>query len=128
MPRRKIYDDNAERQAAYRKRKGRLPTQVELADLAWGLHSVIEDAVEYNAFPLPHEILATRPDLTLRNLMRFFDVIYDPVRNPNGKIHRKSRFFEMEEEETTEKAVRRSVTKSSVTIQGDKQDATAQNI
>ena len=101
MPQPRIYEDNAERQAAYRRRKGRqMPTQNELAELAWGLHFVIKEAVEYSAFPLPSELSAASPEITLRNLMKFFDVIYDPVRNPNGKIHRKPRYSETDRPKT----------------------------
>jgi len=102
MPRSRIHTDNAQRQAAYRKRKGRSrATQAELAGLANTLQIVIQDAVEYLAFPLPGELLAATPEATLRNLIRYFDPIYDPVRNPNGKHIRRQNSLKQEEEEPT---------------------------
>lgn len=90
MPQTKIYKDDAQRQAAYRQRKGRkYATQAELAMLARGLHAVIKTAVVYKDFPLPYELAAARPEQTLSNLIQFFDVVYDPVRNPKGKHHRR---------------------------------------
>ena len=101
MPQPKIHKDNAGRQAAYRQRKGRQrATQAELAMLARGLHAVIQTAVVYSEFPLPHEIAAAKPELTLRNLIQFLDPIYDPVRNPNGKHHRRRELDEKEEPKT----------------------------
>lgn len=92
MPQPRIHTDNAKRQAAYRQRRGRLrATQAELAGLAETLHFVLQDAVEYNTFPLPYELVADRSEVTMSNLIRFFDPIYDPVRNPNGKLQRKHR-------------------------------------
>ena len=96
----KIYKDQAQKQAAYRQRKGRQrATQSELAVLARGLHAVIQTAVVYSEFPLPQELAAAKPELTLRNLIQFFDVIYDPVRNPNGKHHRRPELQGKEEPE-----------------------------
>ena len=93
----KIYKDNAQRQAAYRRRRGAKPvTKAALASLAHSLNWVLEDAVEYSTFPLPNELVAAQTEVTLRNLIQFFDPIYDPVRNPNGKHHRKPRYLELE--------------------------------
>ena len=93
----KIHKDNAQRQAAYRRRSGsKSVTQTELASLARSLHPVLQDAVEYSALPLPNELVDARPDVTIRNLIRFFDPIYDPIRNPNGKHRRKTESFERE--------------------------------
>lgn len=86
MPQARVYKDDAQRQAAYRKRKGaRQATQSELAGLARSLHAVIQTAVVYDEFPLPGEVAAGRPEQTMKNLIRFFDPIYDPVMNPNGR-------------------------------------------
>lgn len=98
MTQAKVHNSNAQRQAAYRKRsKYQRATQAELATLARSLHAVIQDAVDYSTFPLPNELAAARPDVTLKNLIKFFDPIYDPVRNPEGKHRRRSELFEMEE-------------------------------
>ena len=95
MAQSKMYTDNAQRQAAYRQRKGtKSVTQRDLAMLARGLHNVLKDAVEYSTLPLPNELVDARTDVTMRNLIRFFDPIYDPVRNPNGKHHRNPRSIE----------------------------------
>jgi len=91
MPQPRRYADNAQKQAAYRQRKGRKATQSELAMLALSLNAVIETAIENGEFPLPQDLLAARPEETLRNLIRFFDPIYDPVRNPHGKHKRPER-------------------------------------
>jgi hypothetical protein len=101
MPQPKIYKDNAQRQAAYRRRKGpKSVTKAALAQLAHGLNVVLNDAVEYSTLPLPNELVDVRTEVTLRNLIRFFNQIYDPVTNPNGKIHRKPRYFELEQPRT----------------------------
>jgi hypothetical protein len=102
MPQPKIHKDNAQRQAAYRQRKGRQkPKQAELASLAWRLHDVIQTAIEYDDLPIPHELAATRPEQTIKNLIRYFDVVYDLVRNPNGKHQRKPRAEEKKEDKTS---------------------------
>ncbi len=94
----KRYKDNAQRQAAYRQRKGaKSVTQRDLAMFARGLHYVLKDAVEYSTLPLPDELVDVRTDVTLRNLIRFFDPIYDPVRNSNGKHHRKPKGIDLEQ-------------------------------
>jgi hypothetical protein len=101
MPQPKVHKNNAQRQAAYRRRKGpQKVTQAELAMLARGLHGVIQTAVVYEDFPLPHELAAARPEQTIRNLIRFFDVVYDPVRNPNGRHKRRPEAEEMEDTKT----------------------------
>jgi hypothetical protein len=102
VPQPKIYKNSAERQAAYRQRKGvRTATQSELANLARNLHYTIEAAIVYNEFPLPTELSGCRPEHTLRNLIRYLDPIYDPVRNPNGKYERQRwGLEEMKEEQT----------------------------
>jgi hypothetical protein len=85
----KIYKNSAERQAAYRKRKGiRSATHRELAGLARNLHYIIQTAIVYNEFPLSPDLSGARPEHTMRNLIKFFDPIYDPFRNPNGKHER----------------------------------------
>ena len=117
MPQGKVYSSNAQRQAAYRKRsKCQRATQAELAALARSLHAVIQDAVDYSTFPLPKELAAARPDVTLRNLIKFLDPIYDPVRNPDGKHRRRSELFEIEE------AIKNKEN------QGGEHDAATQNI
>jgi hypothetical protein len=101
MPQPRIYKDDAQRQAAYRQRKGRQrATHAELATLARSLHAVIQTAIVHDEFPLPHELAAARPEQTMRNLMQFFDPIYDPVRNPNGKLRRPLDLIEKEEPKT----------------------------
>jgi hypothetical protein len=101
MPQPKIYKDHAQRQAAYRKRKGRQgATQAELATLARSLHAVMQTAVRYCDFPLPHELAAQKPELTMKNLIQFLDPIYDPVRNPKGRRHRSPQQEEKEEPKT----------------------------
>jgi hypothetical protein len=96
MPQPKIYKDDAEKQAAYRRRKGtQNASQSQLAGLARTLHAVIQTAVVYGEFPLPSQLAAERPEQTLKNLIRFFDPIYDPVTNPNGK-HRRAKWTDKE--------------------------------
>jgi len=56
----KIYKNSAERQAAYRKRKGiRSATQRELAGLARNLHYIIQTAIVYNELPLSPDLAGT---------------------------------------------------------------------
>ncbi len=89
MPQEKIHKNQAQKQAAYRQRRGRQKaTQAQMASLAYSLHWAIESAVEYNEFPLPSELLADRPEITMKNLIRFLDPVWDPVRNPDGKHKR----------------------------------------
>ncbi len=103
MPQPKLHKDNAQRQAAYRQRKGtQKATQAELAMLARALHAVVQTAIVYEEFPLPNELAAARPEQTMRNLIQFFDVVFDPVRNPNGKHHRRPGWAETEGPKTNE--------------------------
>lgn len=82
MSTRKLYDNRAERQAAYRRRhpEKRPPSQAELATLARSLHAVFRSAVENGASKLPAELLKERPDATLSSLIRWLDPAPDPVR------------------------------------------------
>jgi hypothetical protein len=101
MTQSRIYNSDAQRQAAYRTRqKSQREAQAQLAMLGRNLHAIIQTAVVYSVFPLPAELAAAKPDATLRNLIRFFDPIYDPVTNPNGKVQRRSEFFTMEDTKT----------------------------
>jgi hypothetical protein len=59
-----------------------------MADLAVALCIVINDAQECGTLPLPNELVADKHDQTLKNLIRYLDPIYDPVRNPNGRFRR----------------------------------------
>ena len=103
MPQPRIHESHAKRQAAYlARKKSQLQIQAELATLGRSLHAVIQTAVVYSAFPLPDEVAAGRPDATLRNLIRFFDPIYDPIANPNGTVQRRSDFFKMEDTKTNQ--------------------------
>ena len=73
MPRPRQYQNNAERQAAYRQRH-RLqqpPREDRLAALARSLHFVLQDAVEANENILPAFLLGARADATLGNLVRY---------------------------------------------------------
>ncbi len=89
MPQIKVYDNQAERQAAYRQCKGRKrPTQAQMANLAWGVCYAINDAQECGTFPLPSALVTDKPDQTLRNLIEFLNPIWDPVRNPTGRFRR----------------------------------------
>jgi len=70
MAQTKLHEDDAHRQAAYRRRKGQVQAkQSDLAVLARSLHAVIQTAVIYKAFPLPDDIAAPTADQTLRNLI-----------------------------------------------------------
>lgn len=93
----KIYDNPAQKQAAYRQRKGRKATQAQLAILARGLCTTINEAKECGTFPLPVELIADRPEQTLRNLTRFLNPIYDPVCNPTGRFKRYREPYRVEE-------------------------------
>lgn len=98
MPQAKIYDTPAEKQAAYRQRKGqKAATRVQMANLAWGVCVAINNAKECGTFPLPVELVADRPEHTLKNLIRFFDPIYDPVLNPTGRFRRHREPYRIEE-------------------------------
>lgn len=107
MSQQRTHESPAERQSAYRRRQYRHnATQSDLATLARSLHSVIQSAVVYKEFPLlevpvgrmhpvlNEELAAARPYETMMNLIRFFNIVYDPVRNPDGKHRRPAQFAE----------------------------------
>lgn len=73
MPRRKEYETNAERQAAYRARHQdqQPPLQEYLAALGRTLHLELGDAVQAGQSILPTDLLGSRADETLRNLIRY---------------------------------------------------------
>jgi hypothetical protein len=75
------YASNAERQAAYRARHAdrKPPRQELLARRARTLHYVLQQAIQQDKCPLPHAILGTRADETLRNLIYYLDPEPDPV-------------------------------------------------
>jgi hypothetical protein len=71
MARAKEYANGAERQAAYRARHRERagPTQGLLAALARSLHGRLQEAAEAGVSPLPGELITSRADETLRNLI-----------------------------------------------------------
>jgi hypothetical protein len=71
MPRGREYATDAERQAAYRARHARKqpPRQDLLAGLGRSLHGELAEAIRAGKSPLPKELLGTRADETLRNLI-----------------------------------------------------------
>ena len=89
MPQVRIYENGAQRQAAFRRRRSlSLAAQAELARLTRSLHGVIQTAVLYGAFPLPEEIAAARPEQTMRKLIDFFDSTQGPGCNRDSKRKR----------------------------------------
>jgi hypothetical protein len=73
MPGERIYQSNAERQAAYRARhrEREPPLQGELAALARSLHGTLREAVRRGESRLPIELLGERADETLRRMIRY---------------------------------------------------------
>lgn len=73
MPRERVYQNNAQRQAAYRDRHAdrQSPREDLLAALARSFHSVLGDAVRENRSVLPARLLGRKADETLRNLLRY---------------------------------------------------------
>jgi hypothetical protein len=87
MPRPRTYRSPAERQAASRARHAQQQPAREdvLAALARSLHAVFEDAVECGQSRLPEQLLGTRADETLHNLILYLDTDPDPVRQPSNE-------------------------------------------
>jgi hypothetical protein len=73
LPREKQFQTNAARQAAYRARHSQQkpPREDLLAALGRSIHAVLEDAVAAGQSILPEELLGSRSDETLRNLIRY---------------------------------------------------------
>ena len=82
MPRPRLYNNQAERQAAYRARhpEQKPPREDLLAALARSLHFVLEEAAENERCLLPVYLVGLRPEQTLSNLIRYFDSDPDPIR------------------------------------------------
>jgi hypothetical protein len=73
MGRARVYENAAERQAAYRARhrEKEPPLTGELAGLARTLHGWYGDAVRAGVSPWPAELWDRRSDETMRNLVRY---------------------------------------------------------
>jgi len=73
MPRPRQYQNNAEKQAAYRQRHAAQmpPREGYLASLARSLHGQLREAVHDQESVLPPELLGAAADETLRNLIRY---------------------------------------------------------
>lgn len=68
-PRRpRMYESNAERQAAYRARKPHVPSQRELADVARNLHAAVQHASFYHAGAA--DLLGKDAAETVRNITK----------------------------------------------------------
>ena len=82
MPRERLYRNQAERQAAYRARHAerKQPRQDLLARLASKLHYVLGEAIAADKCPLPHELLGSRADETMKNFLYYLDPEPDPIR------------------------------------------------
>jgi hypothetical protein len=73
MPRPRHYQNNAEKQAAYRQRHAaqRPPREGYLAALARSLHGELRQAVQAQQSVLPPELLGATTDETLSNLIHY---------------------------------------------------------
>ena len=73
MPRPRQYQNNAQKQAAYRQRHAaqRPPREGYLAALARSLHGELREAVRARQSVLPPELLGSAADETLRNLIGY---------------------------------------------------------
>ena len=73
MARKKEYESNAERQAAYRARQADQQPALQgyLAALGRTLHAELGDAVRSGESVLPTELLGKRADETLRHLIHY---------------------------------------------------------
>jgi hypothetical protein len=73
MPRSRHYQNNAEKQAAYRQRHAaqRPPREGYLAALARSLHGELRQAVQAQQSLLPPELLGATVDETMSNLIRY---------------------------------------------------------
>lgn len=78
----KQYADNAQRQAAYRRRHlaSKPATDAELAVLARSLHVVLGEAIAEGSTDLPASIVGAHAGETLRRLIHYLDPHPDPVR------------------------------------------------
>jgi len=87
MPQPKQYKNAAIRQAAYRNRHQKPPTQASLARLAMALIVVIADDAQSQHPRLPSEIaLAQDAQQTLRNLICWLDPVKDTIRHPDWDL------------------------------------------
>jgi len=89
MPRPRLYQNQAQRQAAYRARhnQDRPPRMDRLASLAHSLHIVLTQALQQSQLELPDQVVGSRADETLENLIAYFDPNPDPVRYAGSPIY-----------------------------------------
>ena len=94
MPQPKLHKNAAQRQAAYRSRKPKTPTQARLAQLARAIEYEIKSDAQSPHQRLPQEILATNTEQTLRNLICWLDPVKDTIRHPNWDLFHPERAHE----------------------------------
>jgi hypothetical protein len=94
MPQPKQHKNAAMRQAAYRTRRPKPPTQARLAQLALTINAVIGDDSKSRHRRLPAGIVAQGIEQTLRNLICWLDPVKDTIRHPDWNLFHPERAHE----------------------------------
>ena len=94
MPQPKQYKNAAQRQAAYRDRRPKPPTQARLAQLAMAIGYAVVDNSRSQYSSLPAEIVGHDTVETLRNLICWLDPVKDTIRYPKWNLFHPDRTHE----------------------------------
>ena len=86
MPQPKQHKNAAERQAAYRSRRPKPPTQARLAQLARAIDDMIAGDANSPDRKLPANIAGHYTGKTLRNLICWLDPVKDTIRYPDWDL------------------------------------------
>lgn len=86
MPQTKQHKNAAQKQAAYRARKPKVPTQATLAILARKIAFVVADGAQSRHSRVPAHVVGEDTVQTLRNLICWLDTFKDDVRYPNWEL------------------------------------------
>jgi len=86
MPQPRQHKSAAQRQAAYRLRRPKPPTQARLALLAVAINAAIGDDSQSQSPRLPAEVVGQDIEQTLRNLICWLDPVKDTIRHPDWNL------------------------------------------
>ena len=102
MPQPRLHKSAAQRQAAYRRRRPKPPTQARLAQLALAIYAMIAGDSQ-NQYPrLPVVIVAQDIERTLGNLVCWLDPVKDTIRHPDWNLFHPERAHEPDRSELHE--------------------------
>lgn len=82
------------RQAAYRMRRPKPPTQARLAQMALAINAAIGDDSQSQYTRLPVEVVGQDIEKTLRNLICWLDPVKDTIRHPDWNLFHPERAHE----------------------------------